>query len=56
MILGQSFMGEKFVWWVGGLEGKFSVSFGPTYQDLSFGFGPSCTIEEKHYFILLCMR
>ena len=27
---GQSFLGEKFVWVVGGgLEGKFSVSFGP---------------------------
>ena len=33
MILVQSLLGEKFVWvggwWVGGLEGKFSVSFGP---------------------------
>ena len=30
MILGQSLLGEKFVWWlVGGVEGNFSVSFGP---------------------------
>ena len=33
MILGQSLLGEKFVWvggwWVVGVEGNFSVSFGP---------------------------
>ena len=40
MALGQLLLGEKFVWVVvGGFEGKFSVSFGPTDQDLSFGFG-----------------
>ena len=48
MILGQSLLGEKFVWvggwWVGGVEGNFSVSFGPK-PGLGFGFelgiGPS---------------
>ena len=40
MTLGQSLMGEKFVWVVvGGLEGKFSVSFGPKPEYLGFGFG-----------------
>ena len=39
--LGQPLLGEKFVWVVGGwvVEGKFSVSFGPTDQDLGFVFG-----------------
>jgi hypothetical protein len=27
------------VWGGGGVEGKFSVSFGPTYQALGFGLG-----------------
>ena len=45
MILGQSLLGEKFMWVVGGgVEGNFSVSFGPK-PGLGFGFelglGPS---------------
>ena len=38
--LGHPLLGEKFGWVV---EGKFSVSFGPTDQDLGFvcGLGPS---------------
>ena len=51
MILGQSLLGEKFVWvggggggGGGGVEGNFSVSFGPK-PVLGFGFevglGPS---------------
>jgi hypothetical protein len=44
MSLRQSLLGEKFVWVGGGgggwwFEGKFSVSFGLTSQDLGFGFG-----------------
>jgi hypothetical protein len=33
---------------VSGLEGKFSVVFGPTEQDFDFGFGlgPSRTIKS----------
>jgi hypothetical protein len=44
MILGQSLLGEKFVWVVGGwwvvvgVEGKFIVIFGPK-PGLGFGFG-----------------
>jgi hypothetical protein len=44
MILEQSLLGEKFVWVVGGwwvvvgVEGNFSVSFGPKLG-LGFGFG-----------------
>ena len=37
-ILVQTLLGEKFVW-VGGFYSEFSVSFGPTDQDLNFGFG-----------------
>ena len=46
MTLGQSLLGEKFVW-VGGFEGKFSDSFGPKPEELGveFGLGPSWTIN-----------
>ena len=38
-ILVQTLLGEKFVWGVGGLYSEYGVGFGPTDQDLNFGFG-----------------